>query len=420
MLTSERAMSDENEGQICSMCKRPSKDVGKLVANQDESAMICENCIYISLQTMQKGRQMSAPADAEKPIQSVMKPREIYAYLNQYVIGQEHAKKILSVAVYNHYKRILKADTNDVEIKKSNIVMLGPTGSGKTLLAETLARCVGVPFAIGDATTLTEAGYVGEDVENLLLRLLQAANMNVAAAQCGIIYIDEFDKIRSSKSSISISTTRDVSGEGVQRGLLKMVEGTIAMVPPAGGRKHPEQKYIAVDTSNILFICGGAFNGLTDIVGQRLNKRRIGFGVGIDQKPEEEEKKELLLAATHDDLIEYGIIPELAGRLPVMSPLTALTDADMMRVLTEPKNALLKQYQAIFEMDGQRLKYTLGAVQAIVEMAKKFETGARALRTICEQIMLDVMFNIPDEPEGSEYTLTEEIVRGEQTFSKAA
>lgn len=404
--------------QMCSMCHKSSKEVGKLVANANETGFICETCIYLSLMTFQKGQHEHV--EGEAAVKPLAKPREIYNFLDQYVVGQGHSKKILSVATYNHYKRLLKGRNNDVEIKKSNVIMVGPTGSGKTLLAETLARCVDVPFAMGDATTLTEAGYVGEDVENLLLRLLQAANMNVEAAQNGIIYIDEFDKIRSSKSSVSISTTRDVSGEGVQRGLLKMVEGSVCMVPPVGGRKHPEQKYIAVDTSNILFICGGAFNGLTDLVARRCHKKRIGFGAEHTNDDAEQENNELLLQVTHDDLIEFGIIPELAGRLPVLSALTALSDADMMRVLTEPKNALLKQYEALFQMDNQTLKCTPGAIQAIVERAKKFDTGARALRTICEQIMLDVMFDLPDEPEGGVYTLTEQVVNGESPFAKAA
>jgi len=404
------------EQHKCSMCKKSPEEVGKLVANSSEDGFICENCLYLGLMTFQRGRQATEIPEAN-PLAKVHKPREIFAYLDQYVVGQEHTKKVLSVAVYNHYKRLMRNSPEDVEIKKSNILLVGPTGCGKTLLAETLAKCVGVPFAIADATTITEAGYVGEDVENILLKLLHATNMNVQAAQQGIIYVDEIDKVR--RTNYNVSITRDVSGEGVQRGLLKLLEGTVASVPPAGGRKHPEQKYIAVDTTNILFICGGAFNGLTDIVARRMNKKRIGFGATV-QQDDDKEQNELLSEVTHDDIIEFGMIPELAGRLPVLAPLSGLTPADMMRVLTEPKNALLKQYQALFEMDGHKLRYTPGAVEAIVEKAKTYDTGARALRTICEKLMLDIMFTLPDEPEGSEFVLTEEVVKGHSSLSRAA
>lgn len=406
-------MSEEN--QTCSMCGKNTNEVGKLVANQNESNFICESCVYASLNTFRQGHIESNEDRKNQSVAKLIKPRELYDHLNKYVIGQDHAKKVLSVAVYNHYKRLIGSRNNDVEIKKSNVLMVGPTGCGKTLLAETLARIMEVPFAIGDATTITEAGYVGEDVENLLLKLLHSANMDVAAAQCGIIYIDEIDKVRRTNSNVSL--TKDVSGEGVQRGLLKMIEGTISNVPPAGGRKHPEAKYIAVDTTNILFICGGAFNGLDDIVAKRVNKKTIGFG---SKNYELSDKNSLLSQVTHDDVIEFGMIPELTGRLPVLTSLESLSDSDFIRILTEPKNALMKQYAALFEMDNQKLKWTPGAVQAIVEKAKKFNTGARALRTICEQVLLDVMFTIPDLPKGGEYILTDKIINGEVDLLKVA
>lgn len=393
------------------MCGKDADEAGKLIGNSTASGFICENCTRLSFETFLKEKQ----SEDKKITTQLMKPRQLYDHLNQYIIGQDRAKKILSVAVYNHYKRLINGKNNDVEIKKSNVLMVGPTGSGKTLLAETLARVMNVPFAIGDATTITEAGYVGEDVENLLLKLLHNANMDVPAAQCGIIYIDEIDKVR--RSNANVSLTRDVSGEGVQRGLLKMIEGTISNVPPAGGRKHPEMKYIPVDTTNILFICGGAFNGLEDIVAKRVNKKTIGFASTASDNDKIDDRNALLSQVNHDDMIEFGMIPELMGRLPVLTSLAALSEADMIRVLTEPKNALMKQYAALFEMDKQKLKWTPGAVHAIVAKARKFDTGARALRTICEDVLLDVMFSIPDLPEG-EYVLTEKVINGQESMTQ--